>query len=462
MTVTAESTQNLKTVATTLPWRSLLLVFLVSRICILAGLLLAQNPAVASTVKQLYLFMLNSPDPAGSIYALHAFVYDRQNPLDLFQYWDGFWYLKLAIEGYSYDGSTLHQTVSHYPLFSGLSAAIGAIPVALGFSREPSVLWSGVLLNNLLFFMALACFYGIVQKHSGSRVAWVSVICLALYPGSLFCSLFLSEGVLLVWITGFFYLLETNRTGLAVVASVLASLTRVGGAVLIIPFIQQFWGARFFHRKILVLFGLLLLGIALYPLYLFITFGDPWLYFTMHATYRGGVPPVKLGMLCVFLIPLVPSAWVSRFVLPVLLKLRIPGFIHRFSLPCFVLSTYASVLFILCGPLGSMLHLFNPIPFHEIPGFLALFTATLLFLCYGRYLPVLYKPYTALSLAVLYFAGTFFSGHRYLLTVFPVFWCIALILDRHPRIKPMIYMCFGISLVLFTIVYASQGWIFLF
>jgi hypothetical protein len=441
-----------------LPWQKILLVFSLSRGLILLGIILSQHPFVVTLAKDAYILWFNSAEPTGSVYGLHPLILGPPTLQNILGYWDGFWYLKLATEGYQFDGTLYHQTVSHYPLFSMFSAALAYIPILLGLPKIPTLLWSGMLLNNISFLLSLLLLYRIISRYATPRIAMTSVTVYSLYPGALYTLPFLSEGLFLLMTLGFFWSLIPQSYGKSVVFAALANLTRVNGALLVIPYLQHIAMRNLIQPKPFLILVLLLVGMALYPLYLYWQYHDPWIYFKIHSVFRGDVSFFKMALLGVLLLCLYPplgwfpgkwqklSQWCKPF-----------PWISKMSLMALLL-----LWLFYCGPMGSLLHVDNVVFFRELPGMFATLGALVVFALYRKGLPSLYSTYGTVSLLLLFYSGTFLSNQRYMLAVFPVFWCLGLMLQQHTIARKLFYALSGVSLTGLTVLYASQGWIFLF
>lgn len=141
-----------------------------------------------------------------------------------FAVWDGAWYAQIARDGY---GFTIGNGATPYPFFPLLpslmraGAVVGLSPVA-----------TALLLNHVLFLLALWGVFLLARAHGSDDEATLACWSLALYPGSAPltlvypCTLFLACGV---WA---FYLLERGRDGAVATLATAAALVRPNGLVL--------------------------------------------------------------------------------------------------------------------------------------------------------------------------------------------------------------------------------------
>ena len=141
-----------------------------------------------------------------------------------FAVWDGAWYAQIARDGYQFTTGHGETPFPFFPLLPALmrgGAFFGLSPVA-----------TALLLNHVLFLLALWGVFAIAREHGTQEEATLACWSLALYPGSAPltlvypCTLFLACGV---WA---FHLLARGRDGAAATLAAVASLVRPNGLVL--------------------------------------------------------------------------------------------------------------------------------------------------------------------------------------------------------------------------------------
>jgi len=425
-------TDSLKTV----PWPKITLLFVVSRVLIGIGIILSSNKFAVEMAMKLFRWVFFAPDPEGRIAAYHPlFLHSHAQSLqDISRYWDGFWYLRLAQHGYTFNGAITHQTVAHYPFFSLVCSWAG-------HANTSAILWTGIILNNLCFLASLGLLFWIVKKYAGETIALSAAILLALYPGSLYFSLFLTESFYLFFCLAFFYLLEQKRYWLAALISWPASLTRYSGL---------FLSVNFLNKKNWPLFLLAVAAVAIYPLYLGATFHEPLLYVKLQTIYRGAGSFIKLGLFFTVCMICVGISWVwPRLKAKVIWTLLI-----LIPLVIYLIMSFLAVSGKSAPP--------SVIPVHEMPGFVASLFAVIVFGLLQHKLPINYKIFAALHVAAILYAQTFICNQRYVAVIFPLFWMLACGLVEHGKLK---WLCYGLSslaLVGLTILFVSMGWLFVF
>ena len=149
--------------------------------------------------------------------------------------WDGWWYLGIVRDGYHaqalVDG---YHDYAFLPLYPMLVRAL-AVPF-------PG--WEGliaVLVSNVLFGVAIALMVALTSPRFGRAFAVRSAALLAVFPFSAVFSMAYAESLFMVLSLGAFLAAERRRPVLAGVLLALATLTRLQGAVLVLPLAWLLW-----------------------------------------------------------------------------------------------------------------------------------------------------------------------------------------------------------------------------
>ncbi len=190
--------------------------------------------------------------------------------------WDAGYYLSIASNGYSFHGEEL----AFFPAYPFLIRLF-----ALGL---PSLmLWSGFVVSNLAFILAALLLWQQVKLDFDESIAWGTVITLAVFPTSLFFSAIYTESVFLLFSVLVYWFSARQQYVLAGLFVSAASLTRVTGLLLfIIPLVEilchrppRLWGrvvATGFTSGV---------GMSLYGLYLWVTQGSPLAFILAQAEF---------------------------------------------------------------------------------------------------------------------------------------------------------------------------------
>lgn len=155
-------------------------------------------------------------------------IYDNEF-LDLPARWDTGWYLTIATEGYQYVANApadYQQNIAFFPAYPMSMRYLSVL-----FGRQ--VLWTGVLISLVAFFIALTYFLRLARDLLGDEgQAMTAVTLLALYPFAVFFSAAYTEGLFLLAMLGAVYHFHKNQLWRSVMWGLLCGLTRPNGALL--------------------------------------------------------------------------------------------------------------------------------------------------------------------------------------------------------------------------------------
>ncbi len=142
--------------------------------------------------------------------------------IDIWARWDSGFYLDIINQGYSYILGE-QSSVAFFPLYPLMVKALTII--------FPNPVFAGMIISNLCFFAALLYLHKLISFEFGQDAAKRSLILLCLYPASFFFSAVYTESSFLLFSVQAFYYARTKRWGLASLAAMLASATRVTGII---------------------------------------------------------------------------------------------------------------------------------------------------------------------------------------------------------------------------------------
>ena len=189
-------------------------------------------------------------------------------------HWDAGWYLKIAREGYSYNGNDLtQQPVVFYPLYPALSKIVAS---AFGISEAAALL----TVSNISILLAALLFFKLVKDEYGHEIGFLATAALCLFPTSLFFSAGYTESLSLLLIATFFLLLKKGHFLPASIAAGCVMATRSTGIILCLPLLFEIWRQRRHDlRRAIPLAGACVVlatsGLWLYMTYLWAAFGRP-------------------------------------------------------------------------------------------------------------------------------------------------------------------------------------------
>jgi hypothetical protein len=144
--------------------------------------------------------------------------------------WDGNWLIGIARDGYHLAavGDAGYHDYAFFPLY----------PAVVRFLSLPFpnlVALTGILLNTVLFGVALVLLVRLARAHLGEDRAIRAAALLALFPFSFVFSMAYSETLTLVLIVSSFLAVESGRARRSGVFFGLASLTRAQSAFYLVP-----------------------------------------------------------------------------------------------------------------------------------------------------------------------------------------------------------------------------------
>ncbi len=238
--------------------RDVLVAFIVTRVAIivvaeLAAIVIAQRPG------------------------LH--VAESTNPLlAVWGRWDAVHYLDIARRGY------YGTDMAFFPLYPALIRLVGG---ALG-----NDLFGGLLVSNAALFFGLLFFYKLVEHQYTRSVARRAIFYVSIFPTAIFFSAVYPESLFFALSLVSFYYIREHRWLTAGIIGTFASLTRVEGVLLFVPYVIEAYAAAGNGRawkpiiatrgraaRLIAGAVLIPLGLVAYMAILWVLRGDP-LYFS--------------------------------------------------------------------------------------------------------------------------------------------------------------------------------------
>jgi hypothetical protein len=196
--------------------------------------------------------------------------------LDGWARWDSGWYQHIAEHGYMNIavGPEGQNNVGFFPLYPLLIRALNAV--------LHDALLSGMVISNLSFLAAVLLFYQMARDRFGTELADRAALLLCVFPFSFYFSAVYSESVFFLLAVAAFFFAERKQWWAAGVFAMLSGTARIAGLALFpallllyLKKIDYDWGRI---RANVLWLGLGALGPAIYALYLYAEFGDPFLF----------------------------------------------------------------------------------------------------------------------------------------------------------------------------------------
>ncbi len=204
----------------------------------------------------------------------HAYEGRTDLLFNVFTQWDAGWYLNIAANGYGGE-----QAAAFFPLYPALVAAAAVV--------TRSTVIAGVLVSLVAAGVGAVLVWRIARSVAGEAVAGDAVLLLALYPSALVFTGAYSDGLFLALAAGSILAATRGHGWAAGLLGGLAVATRLVGLALVPALLVLLWprgrspGAL--ARPLPVL--LLPAALGLYCLYLEHRFGDPLAFENAQALY---------------------------------------------------------------------------------------------------------------------------------------------------------------------------------
>lgn len=169
------------------------------------------NPYVKDPI---YLESLQSRQPGNILTPL----------VDPWHRWDTGWYLKIAQFGYS----ATDGTVIFAPLYPALIAVVGNV--------VGDKLLAGLIVSSMASFAFLICFYKLARfELNYDRAAFYAVLSFVIFPTAFYLMAAYTEATFLAFVAGTFLAAHHRHWWVAALLIILATLTRIQGALLFLP-----------------------------------------------------------------------------------------------------------------------------------------------------------------------------------------------------------------------------------
>jgi mannosyltransferase PIG-V len=251
--------QRLPSIHVTLPalngwWRDLVIIFVMNR----AIVMLCATVAFALHPQQDIWGWSKTSPTVGFLSALSPF--------------DGGWYYSVAHDGYSYTPGQ-ESSIAFTPLLP-LIMHIGGSVVG---SLDPNTLVAvAVAANNAALLIGVVYLIGLIKPVWGEAVARRTVLCLLVFPTSIFFSAVYPESLFLACAVGAMFEAHRGRWWLASVLGGLAALTRLYGVLIVLPLAWEYLERRRWRvRRDIAWLALVPVALLVWQLSLYPITGDP-------------------------------------------------------------------------------------------------------------------------------------------------------------------------------------------
>lgn len=192
------------------------------------------------------------------------------NLVNLRIHWDSFWYLKIAEEGYEYQSGQM-SSIAFFPLYPGLIYLGSKIPFI-----TPAL--AGWIVSTSALLVGMIFLYKLVKQFHPDIDPLEPISLLLIFPTAFFLNSIYTESLFLALSIIFFYYLFRKNFLLAAVFLAIASLCRINGLFLFVPFMYEYfktYGVKKFFNINLTSFLIAPLGILGFMFYQYLQFSEP-------------------------------------------------------------------------------------------------------------------------------------------------------------------------------------------
>jgi hypothetical protein len=226
--------------------------------------------------------------------------------------WDAGWYLQIVTDGYKYvpGDPSVQQNIVFFPAYPMLMRVAGRL---LGGDMIGYVA-AGMIISIASFFGALAYLYAFARDRYGDDVAGGAIWLLAAYPFAIFFGALYTESLFLLGTVGAFYHFSKQQFGRSAGWGLVVGLTRVNGALIVLPLAVLALSSATAHSKMKALAAAAApgLGLVIYAAFVWNLTGQPLAFAASHAawgrTYQG------LGTLVTHQYSILANAGLSGYV----------------------------------------------------------------------------------------------------------------------------------------------------
>jgi Gpi18-like mannosyltransferase len=340
--------------------------------------------------------------------------------VNLFSRWDAWEYGSIALNGYPPGGSPISVQWSWFPLYPLAMRAVGSLFLGTLPPAE-AVMLAGFLISNIFFFVSLMFFYKLSEMvlHN-SRLALLSTIFFAFWPGALFYSCVYSESLFIALALGAFYFLEKGQGTKSTILGFLASFTRSNGFLISIPFL--FYGLQ--KRSYKLIFQSILVA-------------SPYFWFNLFGYFSTGLFPEReiavatyWGKTDFLFIQITNAVYYSGTLIP---NAQVPGF----ALLLFVEALLVVFPFV-CLLLSKEWHIR---PFSQI--------------LKPERKASKYWAYSSATLVVILFYSVAFSVQRYAIPMLPLYWVNASLWSQNKKTGILLLAITTTILIIGTMLFAT-------
>jgi Gpi18-like mannosyltransferase len=203
------------------------------------------------------------------------------NVVNIHSRWDSNWYQDLVKKGYERNANDTLSNLVFFPLYPLLMKVVSIFTMG-------NLVLAGWIVSSLFLLLSCVLLFKFVKKFHKEADPIQAVFLLLIFPTAFFLNAVYTESLFLFLSLATFYFAFEKKYFWAGVVGFLASLTRVSGILLFLPILLQFIITEGYDFRVLKKSWPLMfipLGTALFFIYHWIYFGDPFLFFRIESAW---------------------------------------------------------------------------------------------------------------------------------------------------------------------------------
>lgn len=185
-------------------------------------------------------------------------------------HWDSFWYLKIATQGYEYiPGKT--SSIAFFPLYPASIWVLSKVTFI-----NPDL--AGWIISTVALGVGLIFLYKLAKQFHPEIDPLEPIVYLLIFPTAFFLNSVYTESLFLMLSIIFFYYLLRKQFFIAAVFLSLASVCRINGLFLFVPFLIEYFqsfGVKGLFNKRLISLAVALIGMLSIMFYQYLLFNEP-------------------------------------------------------------------------------------------------------------------------------------------------------------------------------------------
>lgn len=225
------------------------------------------------------LFLSNSLNISTPKWKPYVWPYYMESIQTSLTRWDSRWFHEVVERGYYYRGPKEEASIRFYPMYPLMIRFLkGLLPL--------NTFQAGTVISATTTLLVLFLFGQSAKAQTDSKAVFPTILVLLSFPSAFVLATVYSESTTLFFFLLAIHLAKKKTYVFAGVAAFAAALSRINGFLILLPLLViaiSDLRAKWTRGPVLMLLigGL---GVLAFPCYLWLEFGDPFLYFRIHTS----------------------------------------------------------------------------------------------------------------------------------------------------------------------------------